>query len=177
MLYFSILTLSLLFTHLYLYIGASTSDAYALTSGNKQMNHWKWLGSAEQYIGQSGPEYWFNDLTKVKPNYNCQAMYLRDSMSYGKWVGLPCYNAAPYTCEYHLAPPGSMAPANSAETLAMMEIYKDSPPYLSASAYSKGASYANSKGNSLAASAYSKGMGYAAPSYKGGYRSYGMKGF
>ena len=123
--------------HYYLYTDAD-DDTYVLTGGNKQMNHWKWLGSNERFIGQTGPEYWFNDLTKSKPGYDCQAMYLRDRSQFGKWVGLPCYNAAPYTCEYHITPPGTVVPPTAAESLAMYSMSREAPAYLSGG-YSKGA--------------------------------------
>lgn len=125
------------------------------------MRHWKWLGSSERYIGESGPEYWFNALTKNKPGYDCQAMYLRDPSQYGKWVGLPCYNAAPYTCEYLVAPPGTAAPANPAETQAMMGMFQEAPAYLANAAYTKG-SYAFAPPSS-------KGVVSLAMASKGGY--------
>lgn len=130
-----------------------------LTGGNKKMNHWKWLGSSERYIGETGPEYWFNQLTKMKPGYDCQAMYLRDPSQYGKWVGLPCYSAAPFTCEHLLSPPGTIAPPNAAESLAMSEIYKEAPAYL----------YAGSKG-SLSFAPPSKGSAFPMPPSKGASR-------
>lgn len=102
------------------------------------MNHWKWLGSNERYIGQSGPEYWFDQLNKMKPSYDCQAMYLRDAQQYGKWVAMPCYSSAPFVCEYRIAPPGSPEPSNPSETLAMMDMMKSSPAYLQNTGYSKG---------------------------------------
>ena len=119
-------------------IGAADSDAYSHTSGNKQHNKWYWLGGSDTYVGQTGPQYWFNEITKMKPSYNCQAMYLRDSSQYGKWVGLPCYNAAPFTCEYRVAPPGTVAPPNAGETLAMAEMYKNAPAYIGGPSMSKG---------------------------------------
>lgn len=128
---------------------------------------WKWLGSGEAYIGQSGPQYWFNELTKMKPGYDCQAMYLRDPSQYGKWVGLPCYNAAAFTCEYRLAPPGTPAPASAAETMAGYEMLKEAPAYIN--------NYSNSKG-SLAFSPPSKGVAFQAPS-KGASYAPPSKGF
>lgn len=122
-------------------VGASDSDAYSLTSGNKQGYHWKWLASSERHIGATGPEYWFNELTKNKPSYDCQAMYLREASVYGKWVGLPCYSAAPFTCEYLLAPHGTPAPANAAESLAVYEMYQEAPPYLAMGSYGSKGSY------------------------------------
>lgn len=142
------------------YIGAE-KETYALTGGNKQMNHWKWLGSSERYIGQTGPQYWLSDITRNKPGYDCQAMYLRDQRQYGKWVGLPCYSSASYTCEYSFAPPGTPAPANAAEGAAMYEMLKEAPEYLSNEAYSKGNlvfAPPPSKGMPLALAMASKGV-------------------
>lgn len=119
------------------------------------MNHWKWLGSSEMFMGQTGPEYWFNQLTKMKPSYDCQAMYLRDQSQYGKWVGLPCYSSAPFTCEYRIAPPGSPEPANAAETMAAYEMYKEAPAYLR--------EYQSNKG-SMQFAPPSKGAQFAPPS-------------
>ena len=120
------------------------------------MNMWKWLGSGEAYIGQSGPQYWFNELTKMKKDYDCQAMYLRDHSTYGKWVGLPCFSRAAYTCEYLLAAPGSPAPSNAAETMAGYEMMKNAPAYIN--------SYQSSSKGSLAFNPPTKGAMFAPPS-------------
>lgn len=82
-------------------------------------------------MGASGVEFWYNDATKAKPGYDCQALYLYDPMKYGQWVGLPCYNAAHFVCEYNLLPPGAPQPNNPAEQMAVLEMAKDAPPYLS----------------------------------------------
>mgnify|MGYP001792822494 CR=1 FL=1 len=81
-------------------------------------------------MGATGVEYWYNAVTKQKPGYNCQAMYLYDGNQYGKWVGLPCYTAAPYVCEYQLLPPGTSSPANAAEQMAILGMAKEAPPYI-----------------------------------------------
>lgn len=143
-------------------IGAETAT-YAFTAGHRRMNHWKWLGSNERYIGETGPEYWFSSATKSKPGYDCQAMYLRDSSQIGKWVGLPCYSSASYTCEYRIAPPGTPEPANAAETAALYRMTKEAPAYLTAqSSNYKGsmAFAAPSKGSVVSLALASKGSYY-----------------
>jgi len=115
---------------LYHLLGAS--DAYSFTSGNKQLNGWKWLGAGNNHMGATGVEFWYNHATKNKPMYNCQAMYLGDPNKFGKWVGLPCYTSAPYVCKYSLVPPGTDTPANPAEQMAILEMAREAPMYLSA---------------------------------------------
>jgi hypothetical protein len=134
-------------------------------------NYWKWLGGSQSRIGESGPEYWFNQLTKNKPGYDCQAMYLKEPSVYGKWVGLPCYSAAPYTCEYTIAPAGTALPASAAENLAMYEMSQEAPAYLN--------SYTSSKGAYQYAPSSKGAYQYAPSNNKGSYQyapSYGLKG-
>lgn len=107
---------------------AGAKDPYALTSGNKQRNGWKWLGASDNHM--SG-DFWYNSATQMKMGYDCQAMYLYDAFNYGKWVGLPCHTAAPYVCEYKLVPHSSEMPSNGAEQMAILEMAQEAPLYLS----------------------------------------------
>lgn len=116
-------------------------DPYALTSGHKKYNGWKWLGTSDTHVNGA---YWYNAATSMKPGYDCMAMYLGDRMNYGKWVGLPCYNSAPYVCEYSLVPEGTAMPANPAETLALAEMAAEAPLYLRAGSSSKGVGFRRS---------------------------------
>lgn len=102
------------------------SDAYSYTGGIKYGDIWKWLDH-ESAIVQ--PQFWYNEATQTKANYNCQAMYVHDPYKYGQWVSLPCYSSAPYVCEYQLLPvPASVQVV--AEQIAILNMADDAPGYL-----------------------------------------------
>ena len=110
-------------------------------------------------MGQSGPQYWHSEITKMKPNYDCQAMYLGDHYQYGKWVGKPCYSASAFVCEFNIAPPGTPAPVNPAEYMATQKMLAEAPAYLQEYS-SKGNMFASSKGQSLSEQMSQKGFGF-----------------
>lgn len=155
------------------------SEKYVLTSGYKSLpgGYWKWLGGADQYIGASGPTYWFNEMTKNKPQYDCQALYVFDPTYYASWASYPCNRPAVSVCEYQV--PGLLSSPTDGAYIS--ELLRNAPNYLQPTSskgvlaiapssrpvgapLTKGVPLAPTlKGSTLVMSPYAKGMVNMAP--------------